>query len=165
MDALLRDSLSRTVPFLIALALMFFGPALSLNYWQGWLYWLIFSAWTLYSTFYFVKHDPALMRRRLSVGATAEKEPAQKMIMAVTSVCMIALFVASGIDYALHGARVTWIVVLIANAGVVLGYAVVFLALKTNTFAASTVGVDPDRASSHRDPTRLCAIRCTSAPR
>ena len=142
MDPLSKEVLPGAILFVVALALMIFVPALSVNYWQGWLYWLIFSAFTLGASAYFLKHDPALVRRRRSVGATAEKEPAQKVIMAITSVCLVALFVASGVDYGRNGARVSTAIVLIANAGVVLGYGLIFLTLKTNTFAASTIGVE-----------------------
>ena len=67
----------RMAIFIVALALMIFGPAFTLNYWQGWLFFLVFSIVTIALSAYFLKHDPALAERRLNAGATAETEPSQ----------------------------------------------------------------------------------------
>src|SRR5438045_2104541 len=82
--------LRKTLLFIVFLALAIFLPAWTLNYWQGWLFFITFSAITVASALYFVRHDPALVRRRSKVGAAAEKEPTQKAIMTVTSITMIA---------------------------------------------------------------------------
>jgi len=63
---------------------LIFLPAWSLTFWQGWLYWQIFVASTVFITLYFLKESPALIERRLHAGAAAEKEPEQKRIRSFT---------------------------------------------------------------------------------
>ncbi|HWM48135.1 MAG TPA: isoprenylcysteine carboxylmethyltransferase family protein [Xanthobacteraceae bacterium] len=142
MEPLSRTILRKLIVFFAFLMLLIFAPALSLAYWQGWLHWLIFCALTLASTRYFLLHDPALIRRRLHAGATAEREPAQQVIMAIASVALIAVYVISGLDHQRQWPHVPAWIVIAANAAFVLGYALMFLTLKTNTFAASTITVE-----------------------
>jgi len=142
MDRMSRDLLSRTALFVVALAAMIFLPAWSLRYWQGLVYWLLFSACTVAAGVYFLKRDPALVRRRMRTGVTAETEPAQKVILAFASVFLVATYIVSALDHRLRGPAVPPLVVILANACVVLGYVVVGLTLRANTFAASTVTVE-----------------------
>ncbi len=143
MELLRKTVLLRTVAFLVFLALVIFVPALSPAYWQGWAYWLVFSAATLASGLYFVTHDPALVQRRMQVGATAEREPVQKTIMAAASIFLIAVFVTSGIDHLRQWSRIPAWLSLLALAGMTLGYGIIVVTLKANTFAASTIAVEP----------------------
>ena len=53
---------------LLIIGSMLFISAGSIHYWQGWVYWIIFSGAVLIVTLYFLKHDPELVRARTSVG-------------------------------------------------------------------------------------------------
>jgi protein-S-isoprenylcysteine O-methyltransferase Ste14 len=145
MDALTRQAVSRTVFFLITTAVMIFVPAWSLAYWQGWAYWLIFCAFTLGGSLYFLRHDRALVERRMYAGAIAEKEPTQKIIMALATACMIALVVVPGRDHLMQWSRVPTAVVIIGFAVFVLGFAIMLWTMKANTFAASTITVEQNQ--------------------
>jgi protein-S-isoprenylcysteine O-methyltransferase Ste14 len=145
MNPLLRELLPRTIGFLLVMALAIFASALTLAYWQGWLYWMLFSACTVGAQIYFAHHDPALVRRRMHAGATAETEPAQKIIMAITSVLLVATYIVCGLDYQLRWSHVAPLTSLIAAAFVVIGYAIIVITLRANTFAASTIGVERDQ--------------------
>ena len=46
-----------------------------------------------------MKHEPALLERRLSAGPTAEKQKTQKIIQTFTSIGFIAIAVASALDF------------------------------------------------------------------
>lgn len=61
---------------IVILLLLLMLPAWSLSFWQGWLFWLVFSVSTSFISYYFLKHDPALVASRLKAGAGAEREPA-----------------------------------------------------------------------------------------
>ena len=102
------------------LALLLFLPAWSLRYWEAWVYWSLFSASVLLITLYFLKHDPRLIERRLEVGPGAERERSQKVIQAVASLLLLALFVIPGLDHRFHGSAVPAPVVLSAD-GLVAG--------------------------------------------
>ena len=145
MDDLRRRALIWLARFQITLALLLFLPAWSLAYWQGWLYWLLFGAACLVITLYFLRHDPALIARRLKAGPSAESEPRQKLIQGIASILVCTVFVLSGLDHAFGWSSVSRATVLIADAFVLLGFIVMFLAFRENSFAASTIQVDREQ--------------------
>jgi protein-S-isoprenylcysteine O-methyltransferase Ste14 len=122
-----------------------FGPAGSLRFWQGWLYGFIFITATILISIYFLEHDPKLVERRMHVGPAAEQEPMQKIIMTYTLLSFVMLLALPGFDYRWHWSAVPLWLVLAANAGVALSFGIFFVVLKQNSYAASTVRVEPDQ--------------------
>lgn len=140
-------SLSRRVAaaaarFLVILGLLLFLPAGSLLYWEGWLYWALFALATPLSTIYFLRHDPRLIERRMRAGPAAEQRGSQKRIIAAALVFVLALIVVPGLDHRWQWSAVPLPLVLLADLAVALGYLIVFLTLKENSFAASIVTVE-----------------------
>jgi protein-S-isoprenylcysteine O-methyltransferase Ste14 len=142
MDELGRRAFAGLARFQIALALLLFLTAWSPTWWQGWLYWVLFGAACLVITLYFLRHDPALIARRLNAGPTAEREPRQKLILGITSVLLCTGFAVCGLDHAFGWSSISPVSVLIADAFVLFGFYVMFLAFRENSFAAATVQVD-----------------------
>ena len=149
MDQLSREEIShllrKTVLFLVFTALVVFLPSWTLNYWQGWLYLIVFSALTVGGALYFIKHDPALVRRRTNVGAAAETEPSQKRIMAFNSVALVVTMVVAPLDHRFMWSNVPAVVSIIALALVVAGYALTVATLINNSWAAATIRVEPNQ--------------------
>ncbi len=143
MDTLTKRALTGTFRFHLALAVLIFGPAQSLTFWQGWLYWCVFLACSLTITLYFLRQDRALIERRLKAGPTAEREATQKLILwfAVAGVC--AAFIVPGLDHAFHWSSVPVPVVLAGDVLVVIGYVICFLVFRANSFASAIVEVGP----------------------
>lgn len=142
MDDLSKRALKGLARFQVALALIIFLPAWSLTYWQGWLYWFLFGAACFALTFYFLRHDPTLVERRMKAGPGAESEPRQKLIMTVASAAMVTLYLVSALDYGGRWSHVPALASLIANALVLVGFAGIFWAFRENTYAAATVKVE-----------------------
>lgn len=142
MDDLSKRALSGLARFQIALAAIIFVPAWSLQYWQGLVYWLLFGAACLVVTFYFLRHDPSLVARRMKAGPGAESEPRQKLIMTVATAGMIALYLVSALDYGFGWSHVPAAVSLIADAFVLIGFAGIFWTFRENAYAAATVRVE-----------------------
>jgi|ERR1043166_599599 protein-S-isoprenylcysteine O-methyltransferase Ste14 len=145
MNDLAKRAFTGLAKFQIALAVMLFLPAWSLRYWQGWLYWLLFGAALVAITLYFLRHEPSLIRRRLGAGPTAEREPRQKLIQTFASILMAAVFVVSALDQARGWSSISTATALIADAFVLLGFFVMFLAFRDNAFAASIIQVDAEQ--------------------
>ena len=143
MDDLSRKTLARTARTEVALWLMLFVPAWTLAFWQAWLYWALSAASAFASALYFLRQDPALMRRRLEVGAHAEPLATQKIIQGIGSAFYAAMFVVAGFEHRVHGPQTSPAVTLIADAMVAAGLALTFVVFKANTFTASTVTVEP----------------------
>jgi len=82
----------------VAMGLLLFVCAGTIRYWQAWLYLSIFTGATALTTRYLVTNDRALLQRRMGGGPTAEKRPAQKLIMWCTSIGFVALLVVPALD-------------------------------------------------------------------
>ncbi len=130
------------VRFQIVLAVMLFLPAWSLRFWEGWIYWIVFSVSVLVITLYFLKHDPRLVERRLEVGPAAEPERTQKIIQAIGGLLFCALLSVPGFDHRFHWSTVAVPVVLFADVLVGLALVVVFMVFKENSHTASIVSVE-----------------------
>ena len=142
---LARRAFNGALLFVVALWFVIFLPAGSLRYWQGWLFWAHFTAWTAGGTWYFLKRDPALVERRLRAGPTAERDPAQKRIQLVVAIAMIAMFLVSALDYRFGWSAVPWSVVVASNLLIAIGYLFICMVLCKNSFASSTIEVVPDQ--------------------
>jgi len=112
----------------------------TIDYWQGWLYWAVLIMPMLAVVGYFLRADPELLERRMKYK---EKEPKQRLIILIGNVVFIAGFLAIGYDLRLHGLdQVPPAIVLAADAGVFLGYCLIFLVFKENSYAARIIEVD-----------------------
>ena len=143
--ALIRRTWPRQVLFLAFLAVALFAPTGTLGFWQAWLYGVIFVVATSATGIYFLKHDPALVERRMAVGPTAEKEPAQKIIMTITSIGFFLLIIVPGFDYRWHWSAVPPWLVLAADGCIVASFVILFVVMKQNSYAAATIRVEADQ--------------------
>jgi protein-S-isoprenylcysteine O-methyltransferase Ste14 len=141
-NRLSKQALAGVARMQIALALMLFVSAWTLAYWQAWVYWSLSTVAAFATALYFLEHDPALMARRLEVGAHAESRRSQKMIQGIAGVLFGAVFVVAGLAHRVHGATLPVPAVLVADALVLAGLALTFVVYKTNTYTAATVTVE-----------------------
>jgi protein-S-isoprenylcysteine O-methyltransferase Ste14 len=141
MDDFAKLAYSKLARFQLALAVLIFLPAWAL-YWQGWLVWILFLVCCVAITQYFLRHDRALIARRMEAGPRAEREPRQKVIQTFAAVLMCAIFLVSSLDHLLGWSSVPLAVVVIGATLILLGFAVMFQAFRDNSFAASTITVD-----------------------
>jgi uncharacterized membrane protein len=82
---LARKALFGLAQLVIILGVLLFVPALSVDFWEAWVFLFIFSIAVLAITLYFLKNDPKLIEVRLRTGPRAEKERKQKIIQAFAS--------------------------------------------------------------------------------
>jgi protein-S-isoprenylcysteine O-methyltransferase Ste14 len=146
MDEQLKAQIKRTWPrqivFTLLLAALLFVPAGTLAYWQAWLFLATFFSSSVALGVYFAKHDPALLERRIKAGPAAEQEPAQKMIIALLIAGFMLVLVVAGLDYRWHGATVPLWLVILSDVGIIASFAVFFIVMKQNSYAASTIRVE-----------------------
>ena len=128
--------------FLMAmLALALFLPAGSLSFWQAWIYLADWAVCVILITAYLIKNDQELLAGRVKAGVAAETQKSQKIIQSFASLCFIALFIVPGLDYRLGWSHVPPILSLIADGGVALGFFIVFLTFKENSYTRGTIEV------------------------
>ncbi|MES2167324.1 MAG: isoprenylcysteine carboxylmethyltransferase family protein [Pseudomonadota bacterium] len=126
---------------LIVIAALFFIPAWSLRFWQAWVYIAIMGAASAAIILYLAKYDDALIGRRLRAGPIAEKEKSQKIIQTLTAVTGVIAFLVPGFDFRWHWSDVPTALIVLGDIGVVIGYVIIFLVFRENSYASSIVEV------------------------
>ena len=137
------------------LGLTIFLPAWTLDYWQAWIVVVVFFACTLAVTVYLMKNDPKLLERRVSAGVGAEQERSQNIIQAFAAVAFIALFVVSALDHRFGWSTVPPYLVALGDILIVLGFYLVFLVFKENSFASGTIEIGADQCVISTGPYAL----------
>lgn len=116
---------------------LIFWTAGSFNYWQGWAYLGVLAASSFLST-PLLRKDRGLLERRLKV---AESSAAQKVIVSLAYLDMVALIALSALDHRFGWSSVAPAFVIIGDLIVAAGLYLYFLVFRENTFAGSTVEV------------------------
>ena len=163
MQELTKKAVTGLIWLQIIMAIMLFATAWILHFWEAWVFWLLFSVWSAVVSFYFLKHDPGLVESRLKVGPTAEHEKSQKIIQTLTAILWCALVIVPGIERHFHSSRVPLALVLFGNALVALGYYIVLLALRENSWAASIIEVRPGQNVISTGPYGIVRHQCIRA--
>jgi protein-S-isoprenylcysteine O-methyltransferase Ste14 len=125
----------------VVMAVLVLGSAGTVHYWQALVYLSIFIGASVLTTLFLVIRDRALLERRMTGGPTAEKRPAQKFIMLCTSIGFIALPVVSGFDHRFKWSVVPLYGVVAGDVLVLVGFYLIFLVYRENTFTSATVAV------------------------
>jgi len=130
---------------LLVMAALLFALAGTLDYWQAWAFLAVYFAASLAITIYLMKMDRKLLERRMSGGPTAEKEPAQKIIMLFASLGFVGLLVVPALDHRFAWSHMQASVALIGNMLVLLGWLAIFIVFRENTFTSATIELAPDQ--------------------
>jgi protein-S-isoprenylcysteine O-methyltransferase Ste14 len=140
---------------LFVMAMLLFFPACTFRYWQAWVFLGVFGASALAITLYLMKNDPKLLERRVSAGPIAEKDWSQRIIQTIASIGFAGILVFSALDHRFASTPLPWSVSLAGEALVALGFLIVFLVYKENTFASATIEVAPEQKVISTGPYKL----------
>jgi protein-S-isoprenylcysteine O-methyltransferase Ste14 len=125
----------------ILLALALFAPAGTLRFVEAWVFLALFITASLAITVYLARKDPALLERRTQAGPVAEKERAQKIIQGLASVSFLSTIAVPALDHRLGWSRAPIPAVIVGDVLVVVGFLIVFLVFRENTFTSSVIEV------------------------
>ncbi len=131
--------------FLILLGGLTFVSAGTIRFWQGWMFWLSFSASVVAITVYLLKRDPALVERRMAGGPSAESRTSQKIIQAVNLAMFLGLVVVPGLDHRFDWSQVPAALAIVADLLMLAALGGIVLVVRENTFAASTITVEREQ--------------------
>ena len=129
----------------LILAVLLFLPAWTLNYWQAWVFLLVFGVSVFLITLYFLRKDPNLIQSRLKAGPAAEQQKSQKVIQALASLFFILPFITSSLDHHFGWSKIPAWIVLLGDLLVALGLYIVFLVFRENTFTSATIEVKEEQ--------------------
>lgn len=135
---LLFTVLSRLIAGVIMFALLFFLPVGTWRYWQAWMYIGILIIPMLFVLAYFMKHDPALLERRMKMR---EERKAQRKIIQASGIAFALAYILPGFDIRYGWSNVPAWVCVIAALMVFLSYMLVFRTMQVNSFLSRVIEV------------------------
>jgi protein-S-isoprenylcysteine O-methyltransferase Ste14 len=128
--------------FLFAvMAAVVFGAAGAVAYWQGWVMLATFFGCAAAITLWLWFKDKALLERRVKAGPGSEADAAQNIIQGFAGIVFLATLGVPALDHRLGWSHAPAAVEIAGDALVVLGFAIVFLVFRENTFTAGTIQV------------------------
>lgn len=126
----------------LVLSALIFVPAGTLRYWEGWAYLVVFIVCSGAYTLYLARYDPALLRRRTEAGISHEREPVQKVVMALLYTTCIALVVLPALDVRFVWSNMPWYVSVFGDALMIVSFYIFYLVSKVNTYASANIRVE-----------------------
>ena len=99
MNKLIIPTLRTFLVGVVVLGMLLFLPAWTLDYWQAWVFILVFALSTNTIGVYLALKDPQLLERRKQIGPTAEQSTAQKIIISVSLLGFLGVMVFSALDH------------------------------------------------------------------
>jgi protein-S-isoprenylcysteine O-methyltransferase Ste14 len=133
------------VALFLVMAALLFAPPWTLDWWQAWLFLAVYFGASLAITLRLVNRDPALLERRMRGGPWAEKQPAQKLIMLLTSVAFIGLTLLPAFDHRFGWSQMPTVVEFAGDLLVALGWLGIFFVFRENSFSSATIELAPDQ--------------------
>lgn len=124
---------------LIVMGAPLFLAARTLDYWEGWLFVLVFSLSTTIHGLILFKYAPEVLARRMKAGPTAEKRPVQRIIMTFVTVSFFALLVLGGFDHKLHWSSVPLPAVLFGDLLIAFSFYIFTKVCLENHYASATI--------------------------
>jgi protein-S-isoprenylcysteine O-methyltransferase Ste14 len=145
MKRLVARAFAGLICLMLVMAALLFLPAWTFDFWQAWVFLAVFGVASLIITLYLMKKDPKLLERRVQAGPTAEKEWSQKVIQSLTSFMFIAMLVVPALDHRLTWTPVPPTVAVVGDVLVALGFFLIFLVYRENTYASATIEIAPEQ--------------------
>ncbi len=129
------------VQLVLVIALVVFGSAGTVRFVEGWVFLAVFGGASLAITVYLAKKDPALLERRTQAGPIAEKERAQKVIQGLASLVFLTTLLVPALDHRFGWSHAPLLAVFVGDALVAVGFLLVFVVFRENTFTSSVIEV------------------------
>lgn len=124
---LLIKVLIRFVLAIVLTGLIVFLPAGSIKFWEAWVYMGILFTPMIFVLIYLLKKDPELLERRMKIK---EKEEPQKVFVKLSILVFFIAFIIPGFDYRFEWSEVPFIVIIIADLFIFIGYCTILFGVK-----------------------------------
>jgi len=139
----------------LLLGLLLFLPAGTFNYWQAWVFIVVFMVTISVFGIYFTIKDPALMERRKQAGPGAEQSTVQKIVATLAFTSLFGLFIIGGFDHRFGWSHMPSFVTWVGDVLVVVSFYLYYLVFKANSFGASNIRVEENQSVASTGPYAL----------
>lgn len=130
---------------IVVFGLVLFGLAGTFDYWQVWVFLVVFALSTWIPSIYLLRRDPDAHERRKKAGPVAEARRVQKLLIGGWYASLAAMVLVSALDRRFGWSSVPTVVCLAGDILVIIGLGVTSMVVVQNSFAASTVRVEEDQ--------------------
>jgi protein-S-isoprenylcysteine O-methyltransferase Ste14 len=123
------------------LGMMLFLPAWTFNYWQAWVFIVVFSVSTNAIGVYLSLKDPALLERRKKVGPAAEARGMQKVVISLGFLSLLGVMIVSALAHRFGWSPVPLFLTLCGDVLVVLGLFINLLVFRENSYGGASIEI------------------------
>jgi protein-S-isoprenylcysteine O-methyltransferase Ste14 len=141
MTDVVRSAWLSLAVFIAVLGLLLLAAAGTLHYWQAWTYLAVLGTATALITLRLIRHDRALLERRMRGGPAAENNPVQRLIMACASLAFLAMLLLPALDVRFGWSQLPVAWVAVGDVLVVAGLWLVHRVYRENSFASATIEI------------------------
>lgn len=127
---------------ILVTVLMLFLPAGSFNFWQAWILIIVLFTPVIFVVFYFLKHDPSLLERRLRFKEKVDK---QKSIVILAQLIFLIGFLIPGLDFRYKWSSIPVWLSLVSDLVIFLSYLLIFMVFKENSYTSRIIEVDKNQ--------------------
>jgi protein-S-isoprenylcysteine O-methyltransferase Ste14 len=139
MNKLITQTLSTFLVGALALGVLLFLPAWTFNYWQAWVFIVVFLMSVNGIGLYLSLKDPALLERRKKFGPTQEQSPAQRIAISIGVLVLLGVFVFCAFAHRFGWSPVPAYVALAGDVLVALGLLINLRVFRENSYGGSTI--------------------------
>ena len=127
---------------LVVFGSLLFLAAGTFNYWQAWVFLVVFALSGWIPGIYLLRTNPVALQRRMRGGPTAETRMVQKVVMGGLWLSLAAMVMVSVLDHRFGWSPVPTAICLVGDVLVAVGLGVMALVVIQNSYAAATVQVE-----------------------
>jgi len=124
----------------LVLGAIIFLLAGTLNYWQGWVFVILWMGLLAHQAFYLSLKDPALLERRKNIAPEGEST-AQKIMLLLALLSLVGQLVFSALDYRFGWSHMPALVSLFGDFMIVISFIAYYLVFHANSYAATSVKI------------------------
>lgn len=138
---LLARALGGFIFLFFVMASVLFGLEGTLQDGRAWAMLLVFFGCAGAITLWLWFRDKALLERRVKAGPGAESDPMQNVVQMLAGLVFLATVAVPGLDRRDGWSNAPIIVSLIGDAMIAIGFLIVFLTFRANSFTAGTIEI------------------------
>jgi protein-S-isoprenylcysteine O-methyltransferase Ste14 len=144
-DMLLVRAFTGFIFLFLIVASVLFGLSGTLHYGHAWEMLAMFFGSAGVITIWLWFRDKALLERRVKAGPGSERDPIQNIVQALAGLVFLATFAVSGLDKRFGWSHAPVAVSLAGDAMIAIGFVIVFLTFRENTYTAGTIEIAEDQ--------------------